>query len=272
MHAASRQSLAAARERLDAYVDRASPADLGTLADELFAVVDLLDSEPVLRRALADPAVDPQARAALLDRVLGQRLDQRTRDQLDGMVRARWSSPTDLTDSIEQAAFQAALAVAERGGTLDNVEDELFRFGRILEAQPRLRTLLGDPRAEPVRRAGLLDSLVGDKVDPATRRLLERIVRTPRGRSLDVAIERLVELAAERHERYVAYVRTPAPLTATQESRLAETLSRIYGRPMDLRVDVDADVLGGLVIRVNDEVIDGSVAHRLDEARHRLAD
>src|SRR5207249_4020751 len=48
MHAASRQSLAAARERLDAYVDRASPADLGTLADELFAVVDLLDSEPVL--------------------------------------------------------------------------------------------------------------------------------------------------------------------------------------------------------------------------------
>ena len=69
-----------------------------------------------------------------------------------------------------------------------------------------------------------------------------------------------------------ASVRTPAPLTATQESRLAETLSRIYGRPMDLRVDVDADVLGGLVIRVNDEVIDGSVAHRLDEARHRLAD
>jgi F-type H+-transporting ATPase subunit delta len=271
MHAASRQSLAEARERLDAYVDRASPDDLATLADELFAVVALLDREPVLRRALSDPAAEPQARSGLLDAVLGQRLGQGTLDQLRPLVQARWSTPGNLADAVEALARQATLGVAERDGTLDEVEDELFRFSRILDSQPRLRALLADAAAPADRRVGLLDELIEGKVNAATRRLLDQAVRAPRGRSLEVAVEQLVRLAAERHERYIAYVQAPAPLTPEQESRLAATLSRIYGRAVSVRVDVDPELLGGLVVTVNEEVIDGSVAHRLDEVRQRLA-
>ena len=270
MHAASRDSLAAARERLDQLVDRSDPEVLGRVADELFAVVDLLDREPTLRRALSDSSVGEDDRARLLDRVLGRRLDRATADLMAGVVRSRWSTPAELTDAIDLIAQQAALAVAERGGMLDDVEDQIFRFGRILDAQPQLRALLADPRGTPDRRVQLLDTLIGDRVNSTTERLLARTVRAPRGRNLEVAIERLVELAAERRERYVAYVTAPAPLSAAHEARLAATLTRIYGRAMDLQVDVDPEVLGGLVIRVKDEVIDGSVARRLDEARHRL--
>jgi len=271
MHAASRQSLAAARDRLNDYIDRARAVDLGTVADELFAVVGLLDREPTLRRALSDPAADAEARARLLDRVLGDRLDPRTIEQLRELVRSRWSEPTDLADAVEALARQAALGVAERSGTLDEVEDELFRFGRILAAHPRLRNLLADVRTPADRRIDLLDRLLEGKVNSTTRRLLEQVVRAPRGRTLDVAIEQLVELAAARRERYVAYVRAPAPLTDEQESRLATALTRIYGRPVGLQVEVDPELVGGLVVRVNDEVIDGSVATRLAEARRRLA-
>lgn len=272
MHAGSRESLAAARERLDQYVDRARAVDLDGIAEELFAVVDVLDREPAFRRLLSDPAVPGEARVGLLDRALGGRLGPRTLDQLRPVVAARWSEPADLADAVEAIAQQAALAVAERSGTLDDVEDELFRFSRIVDAQPELRSLLADVRVPADRRIGLLDRLIEAKVNPTTRRLLEQVVRSPRGLHLDTALLRLVELAAERRERYVAYVQAAAPLPAEQESRLAGTLSRIYGRQMDLQVDVDPELLGGLVIRVKDEVIDGSLAHRLSAARQRLAE
>jgi F-type H+-transporting ATPase subunit delta len=118
---------------------------------------------------------------------------------------------------------------------------------------------------------GLLDRLVGDRVGPTTRRLLEQAVRSPRGRTLDRAIGELGDLAAARRQRYVASVTAAAPLTEQQEGRLADILARIYGRPVSIQVAVDPAVLGGLVVRVNDEVIDGSVLSRLTQVRHRLA-
>jgi len=87
----------------------------------------------------------------------------------------------------------------------------------------------------------------------------------------DRALTELVELAATRRQRYVAYVTAPGPLTEQQETRLAATLARIYGRTVSLQVAVDPQLLGGLVVRVNDEVIDGSVLSRLSTIRQRLA-
>lgn len=268
---ASREALAEAVRQLDQVIDRGRAQDLSALADELGGVVGLLDREPGLRRALADPAADPDRRAALLDAVLGSRLGPRTIEVLRSLVRARWSRPRDLSDAVERLSQQASLGVAERSGTLDEVEDELFRFGRILDAQPRLRLLLEDHTADPDRRLGLLDGLIGRRVNPTTRQLLDQVVRSPRGRTLDGAVTELVELAAARRQRYVAYVTAPAPLTAEQEQRLTATLGRIYGRAVSLRVAVDPDLLGGLVVKVNDEVIDGSVVSRLDAVRSRLA-
>ena len=271
MHAASRDALAVARAELDDRASRASVDDLGRLADELFSVVDLLDREPGLRRGLSESATRPDDRAGMLDAVLGSRLSAETIEVLRHLVRSRWSQPRDLSDSVEALAEQASLEVAGRDGRMDDVEDELFRFGRIVAAQPELRRLLEDRRAPADRRVALLDHLVEGKVQPATHRLLDRVVRAPRGRSLEGAITDLVHLAADRRERYVAYVQAAAPFTGEQESRLTSALARIYGRPVSIRLEIVPSLLGGLVIRVRDEVINGSVLRQLDEARRRLA-
>jgi F-type H+-transporting ATPase subunit delta len=190
---------------------------------------------------------------------------------LHPVVRGRWSRPRDLSDGLDQLARQASLGVAERSGTLDEVEDELFRFGRILEAQPRLRLLLEDRAADTDRRTELLDRLIGQRVNPTTRQLLDQAVRSPRGRTLERAVDELVELAAARRERYVAYVTAPAALTDQQERRLTAALARIYDRQISVQVTVDPELLGGLVVRVNDEVIDGSVLSRLAAVRQQMA-
>ncbi|MBI3687657.1 MAG: F0F1 ATP synthase subunit delta [Actinobacteria bacterium] len=267
----SRDTLAALQARFAVLTDRAEQADIGRIAEELEAVTSLLSREPALRRHLVDWSVSGEARRGLARTFLGGRVSAEVRELVEAAVGGRWSRPGDLTDAIELLSRLAVFAVAERDGSLDEVEDELFRFGRILAGQPRLRTLLADPAATPERRIGLLDSVLGDKVVAVTARLLRQTVAAPRGRNLEDAVAGLSELAATRRERYLAHVRTAQPLTAAQEQHLSTTLTRIYGRPISLQIEIDDAVLGGLVVRVGEEIIDGSVAGRLAAVRHRFA-
>lgn len=270
LHAASRESLGEATTRLDAHIDGASGADLTRLAGDLFAVLALLNRETGLRRALADPATPAASRTDLADRLLNGKIGRPALDVVSDLVSARWSRTGDLVEALETLARQTAFGVAEKDGSLDRVEDELFRFGRILDREPRFGQLLADTAQPADRRVGLLREVLGEKVAPVTTTLLEQTVRTPRSRNLDVAAEELSELAAARRDRYVAHVRTPVRLTAEQEHRLGESLSRLYGRPISLQVELDPELLGGLVLQVGGELIDGSVAGRLATARRTL--
>jgi F-type H+-transporting ATPase subunit delta len=270
LQAASRESLAEAAARLDDLVDRSSAAELGRLGEDLFGVLGLLLDEVPVRRHLADPAVPAAARSGLVDRLLSARIGRPALDTVSELVTARWSRSIDLVDALESLARRATLAVAEKDGSLDDVEDELFRFGRVLDREPRLNTLLSDVGTPADKRVGLLRDLLGGKVSPVTAALLERTVRSSRRRSLDLVAGELAELAAERRNRYVAHVRTPVRLTPAQEQRLTDTLSRLYQRPISLQIELDPDLLGGLVVNVGGDLIDGSVAGRLAAARRRL--
>lgn len=270
LQAASRESLAAAGERLDAIVDSSSAADLATLGDELFAVTRLVVTQKPLRTHLSDPSVPQDARIGLIRQVLGGQVGEKTLDVVSGVVGSRWSRSLDLVEALETVARRATLAVAEKDGTLDEVEDQLFRFGRILDREPELTALLADTTQPEERRTALLDSVLGGRVSPVTAALLRQTVRIPRGRHLDVAAEELSELAAARRDRYVARVSTAVALSDEQERRLADTLTRIYGRPMSLQIELDESLLGGLVVEVGGEVIDGSVAGRLAAAGRHL--
>ncbi|MEU7552580.1 F0F1 ATP synthase subunit delta [Streptomyces sp. NPDC044571] len=270
MNGASREALASARERLDALTDNTS-VDAAELAGELAAVTALLDREVSLRRVLTDPAQSGEAKAELAGRLLAGQVGGETLDLLSGMVRSRWSQSRDLVDSLEELAATADLTAAQQGDALDNVEDEIFRFGRIVASNTGLRSALTDRAATASAKSALLRSLLGGKANAVTERLVTRLVTHPRGRSLEAGLESLSKLAAERRNRMVATVTTAVPLSDVQRQRLGAVLAKLYGRQMHLNLDVDPSVLGGIVVRVGDEVIDGSVAERLSEASRRMA-
>ncbi|MBW5482935.1 F0F1 ATP synthase subunit delta [Streptomyces bambusae] len=270
MNGASREALHAARERLDALTDNTS-VDASKLAGELAAVTALLDREVSLRRVLTDPAQSGEAKAELAERLLGGQVGGETLDLLSGMVRSRWSRSRDLVDSLEQLADTADLSAAQQAGDLDNVEDEVFRFGRIVASSADLRAALTDRTATTAAKSELLRSLLGGKAHAATERLVTRLVTAPRGRSLEAGLESLSKLAAERRDRMVATVTTAVPLSDAQKQRLGAVLAKLYGRQMHLNLDVDPAVLGGITVRVGDEVIDGTIAERLAEAARRMA-
>lgn len=270
MQAASRRALAEARDRLNSRLDEATEADAERLGEELFAAVDLLLAEQVLRRHLADPSTSEADKTRLLRAVFGSSVSEPTLDVLGELVGSRWSQSRDLANAVETLAELAILTVAQKQGVIEDVEDELFRVGRLVDREAELRIMLGN-RAVPVdRRVELLRSVLSDKAHPVTERLLVRAVRAPHGRSLDRAAEELAELAAASRERSIAKVSTPVALTDDQQRRLSEALSQIYRRPIALQVELRPELVGGLVVRVADEVIDGSIAGRLAAARQRL--
>ncbi|MFC8273088.1 F0F1 ATP synthase subunit delta [Streptomyces sp. NPDC057271] len=270
MNGASREALVAARESLDALTDNTS-VDAAKLAGELAAVTALLDREVSLRRVLTDPAQAGEAKAELAGRLLGGQVGGETVDLVSGMVRSRWSQSRDLVDSVEELANTADLTAAQQAGALDDVEDELFRFGRIVSSSTELRSALTDKAATASAKGELLRSLLGGKANAVTERLVVRLVTQPRGRSLEAGLESLSKLAAARRDRMVAVVTSAVPLTDQQKQRLGAVLAKLYGRQMHLNLDVDPAVLGGISVQVGDEVINGTIAERLDEASRRLA-
>jgi F-type H+-transporting ATPase subunit delta len=275
MHASSRAALAAARETLAEQTHGAPSVRRGdtllALADELFAVAHLLEGQPSLRRAMSDASVRPDDRAGLAERLLGRQVSPAALTVVQSVVRQRWSRPLDLVEATETLAVEAALDAADARQELDSVEDELFRFGRIIAGDAGLLRILGDRTAPREGKTALLDRLLSGKVSPVTERLVRNSLTSPNVHNAENVVERLSEVAARRRGQSVAHVVSAVPLTAAQERRLTDVLERLYGRTMGLQVQVDPDVLGGLVIRVGDEVIDGSIAHRLEAAGRRLA-
>ena len=272
MQGASRDALKNALARFEESIGSLPDgAGSGEVSEGLYAVAALLDREPSLRRAFTDPASTPTSRQGLVDALLGSQLPALPHRVLRELVADRWNAPDDLREAVERLAATAALTAAEGSGKLDEVEDELFRFERLLEREPALRAALTDPGLPADRKSSLLRELLGGKAQDATVRLLEIAVTRSRERSLETAIQDLLELAAARRQRYVAQVRVARPLEAAQERRLQSSLTRIYGREVSLQVDVDPTVLGGIEVRVGDEVIDGTISRRLQDVRRSLA-
>lgn len=174
-----------------------------------------------------------------------------------------------MTDRNDAYAA-ALLEVAKAEGSLDRVEDELFKVARTLEANDDLRMTLSDQAIPAERRERIVEALLGAKASPITTALVDFVVAAGRSRNLPDIIDRLVARAAEERQEVVAEVRAAIPLDEEHRQRLAAALSKTTGKKVALKVVVDPTVLGGVVARVGDTVIDGTIRHRLDQLKESL--
>lgn len=270
-HISSRQSLQASTDRLLAAADSIDDAGLAALGSELAAVSQLLTREPGLRRTLSEATTSVGTRASIVDRLLAGKVGQPTLDLIDVVVHQDWASGRDLRDALTRLSRTALFLRAERGGELDDVEDQLFRFGRIVDGAPDLSVLLDDPTTAGDARAALVSRLLAGRAHPLTIELLTALATDTGGRSFSHGVRELVDQAAERQDKVVAVVETALPLSEAETERLVAGLSRVYGRNVTVHLVVEPSLTGGLRVRVGDEVIDGSVAGRLDALRRRMS-
>jgi F-type H+-transporting ATPase subunit delta len=169
-----------------------------------------------------------------------------------------------------EAYANALLEVSRAEGHLADIQDELFRFARTFEGSDELRTALTDPALPRERRIAVVEDLLGGKALQTSAALATFIVAAGRAGELPAIVDRFVELAAAEQRRAVAEVRSAIELTPEQTDRLREALNRATGKDVEVKVVVDPSVLGGVVARVGDVVIDGSVRHRLEQLREQI--
>jgi F-type H+-transporting ATPase subunit delta len=177
-----------------------------------------------------------------------------------------------MSEGARPRAYAAAMyAVANAEGQLASVADELFALARAVEANDALRDALGDAHLPAERRQQIIEELLGSRSSDVTLGLASLVVAAGRGRELPAIVDALLELSAHQEGRQVAEVRSAIDLTEEQRDRLAAALKDATGTEVDVRVVVDPSVVGGLVVRVGDQVIDGTVRHRLAQLRESLS-
>jgi F-type H+-transporting ATPase subunit delta len=269
MLTASRAALLTAREALEEQLS--ATRDRAGVGEDLLAVAGLLGSNVVLRRALADPSREGSDKAALAGQLLAGKVGEPAQQIVEATAGARWASDSDFVDSLEALGVEAVLAEAEAHDRLDRVEDELFRFNRIVAGNRDLRSALTERRASAQAREEVVRQLLAGKAAPETERLARLAVTAPRAGRYDRAIEGFLGIAARRQEQLTAVVTTAVPLTEDQYERLVAALRAHYERPIRVNVLVDPQVVGGIRVEIGDEVIDGTIISRLDDARRRMA-
>jgi F-type H+-transporting ATPase subunit delta len=243
-----------------------SESDMVSLPADLFAVVDALESSAALRRAVTDPGAPEQARRQLVHSLLDGKVSRTAVDMVADAAAMRWSGGRTFAAALDRQAVRAQLTEADRNGYLEETEDELFRFARTVEGNPELRNALADRAVLLTGRQDLVGQLLDGKVNDATMALAKRAVRA-RERTFAHTIEGYVTLAAALKNRVVATVRVARPLTAEQRERVRQTLSAQVGREVAVQEVIDPNVLGGVRVELGDEVIEGTVASRLEQAR-----
>ncbi len=245
-----------------------SSGDAEKLGEELFGVAAVLRSEPALRRIVTDASVESQAKASVAGDVFGNAVSETALKLLKSAVQRRWTVSHDLADVIEELGVLAAVRSAGDDGS--QISDELFEVRRVIDQAPGLRTALSDPSRSASDKSGLLRTLFGAKLLPATMLLVEQAAAGTRG-AIDQAIEDFQHSAAHAIGEKIATVHAARELSDGERTRLADALGAQYDTAIHLLVMVDPEIVGGARVEIGDDVIDGTVANKLEDAQRRLA-
>ncbi|WP_372727678.1 F0F1 ATP synthase subunit delta [Nocardioides sp.] len=261
----SADAFAAISEELKTVVS--GSVDAAKVGEDLFSVAAILRREPSLRRVLTDVSVAGEAKSALVRDILAGKIDDAALGLVADAASRRWTAGRDLGDALEHIGVEATVRSA--GSDSGRLADELFAVGQLVKDTPELRDALSDPARSDEDKRALLQGLLDGKALSSTLQLAQQSIAGSH-RTVGVALKAYQQIAAEVYGEGVATVRVAKDLSDSELQRLTDALTRQYGRSVHLNVVVSPEVIGGMRVEIGDDIIDGTVSGRLDDARRKL--
>jgi len=234
---------------------------------ELFAATNALLSSPQLRSALSDPSAQAAGKSKLVEAVFGPKFSKETVGLLGKMAQMRWSATRDLALTAEALGVRAAAAASQ---DIDTVQAELFAVGQLVSSDPQLELALSSTRASVEAKMALVAKLLNNKATETTNILAGQAVHSRTFKRFAEVLEQYGMWIAEFAGESVANIRASKELSEEQLTRLSAALTKVFGRELQLNVEIDQEIIGGLHITVNGEVLDATVLTKLQNARLQL--
>ena len=172
-----------------------------------------------------------------------------------------------MSDEKIQGYAQAILAVASAESNGAQVEDEIYRFSQVLQSSEELKSTLSDASIPSARRQQIVEDLLDGQVTQTTVALVSMVIAAGMGSDIKAIADRVVGLGAESRDKAVAEVYSVVDLSSDQQQRLAAALKSATGKDVEMKIIIDESVMGGLLVQIEDEVIDGTVRTRLKQLR-----
>lgn len=264
MGATTRDAIATSRAALAAISGK---VDLAT-AEQLLAAGRIIGNSGQLLAVLSDPGSETAAKVAAVKAVFGSSVNASVFDILGAVVGNRWSREDDLLEAIEELGLRAAADSAKADA---DIEGELYAFGKAVAANPELELAIGSKLGGSDPKVALVERLLSGKVSPQSLVILRHLVRQPRGRRINALLRDAAAIVADQSGFAIATLTTAKPIGSAQLARLQSGLSASYGRQLKINQVVDPELIGGIRVQAGDDIIDGSVASRLQKLRLQLA-
>ena len=267
MASSTRQALVAAKEAL---APQLAKADL-KFAEEIFGIGAAIGSSIQLRNILSDPSGEKKAKAGALQAVFGKAVSKEALEFANTLSGYRWSKGGDLVAAFTQLGVFTIAGIVAKAKKLEELEAELFAFNQALASDRDLQTAFSSRQASLEAKLELMDTLTKKKVSEAATILLRNAIINSRNVRLAVMLENFIKQVSAYAQRLVANVTVAAELSKSQLERLEASLTKTYGQEINLNVEIDPSILGGVKVQVSGEIIDGSVVARLNQAKMQLA-
>lgn len=267
MSSSTRQAVAEAKQIITPLLQDAELK----FAEEIFAIGSAVSDSKQLRNILSDPSAEIARKKAALAAVFGKSVSSKSVDFVAKLVDLRWSSGQDLVRALEQLAVHSVAAIAAKSNKLEALESELFGFRQVVDSDQELQIALASRQASSDQKLVLVNNLLGSKFGPEAGLLIRFAVVGSTKRRLAVVLEQFGKLLAAYAERLVANVTVATALSDTQRADLESALTKTHGHALRMNIEVDPAILGGMKVQIAGEIIDGSVANRLKQARMMLA-
>lgn len=266
MASSTRQSIAAAKSNLGSLLEKASLE----VAKDLFTVATAIAGSKQLRSLLSDPSAELKAKSGAVSAVFAKGVSAEAIELVTALVALRWSKGSDLVAATQQFAVQIVSANAAKAKNLEAVEGELFAFIEAVEANSDLQFALDAKAATDEAKLALVNALIKGASKEASVLIGQAVLAAHKVRATTM-LHNYAKWVSAYAARLIATVTVAQPLTAAQATRLEETLAKQYHASIKLNVQLDPSLIGGVVIQIGEEIIDGSLANRLNQARLQLA-